>query len=315
MFDLISVGEMLIDFLPGDEPGMYIRKAGGAPANVAIAAARNDIKAGFCGRTGDDDFGRFLFQTLREYDVTVLCPEPVKEATTTMAFVTLQCDGERSFTFARKPGADMFLTAADVDKIPVWETRILHAGSCSLSKLPASQATEYAMSIAAQAGRMVSFDVNYRDLLWDGDRAAAIHAVQGVLPYVDLLKISQEEMDFVGGGSNIPALMKDFSISAVVMTAGAKGACCYWDSAKLFAKGIAANCVDATGAGDAFWGAFLAHLIHAGIEKTEQLTHALLKEAMIDGNLAGRLCVQKKGAIESLPTREQIQHLRKDLAL
>lgn len=315
MFDLISVGEMLIDFLPGDEPGVYIRKAGGAPANVAIAAARNGLRAGFCGRTGDDDFGRFLFGTLRKNDVAVLCSEPVKEATTTMAFVTLCENGERSFIFARKPGADMFLTKADVDESGVRETRVLHAGSCSLSRPPASEATAYAMSIAAQAGRLVSFDVNYRDPLWDGDRSAAIQAVRGVLPHVDLLKISDEELDFVGGETNIPALMEENDIAAVVLTAGAKGACCYWDSTKLFAKGIPANCVDATGAGDAFWGAFLSHIVREGVKSTEQMTHALLKEAMIDGNLAGRLCVQKKGAIESLPTREQIEQLRKELAL
>lgn len=315
MFDLISVGEMLIDFLPGGEPGVYIRKAGGAPANVAIAAARNGIRAGFCGRVGDDDFGRFLFDTLRENDVAVLCPEPAKEAITTMAFVTLRGDGERSFAFARKPGADMFLTKADVDASGVRETRVLHAGSCSLSRPPASEATAYAMSIAAEAGRLVSFDVNYRDLLWDGDRAAAIDAVRKVLPDVDLLKISDEELDFVGGETNIPTLMKENDIAAVVLTVGAKGACCYWDSAKLFAKGMPANCVDTTGAGDAFWGAFLSHLVREGVAGTQLLTHALLKGAMLDGNLAGRLCVQKKGAIESLPTREQIERLRKELAL
>ena len=315
MFDLISVGEMLVDFLPGDEPGVYIRKAGGAPANVAIAAARNGLRIGFCGRTGDDDFGRFLFETLRKNDVAVLCPEPVKEAITTMAFVTLRGDGERSFTFARKPGADMFLTKADVEASGVRETRILHAGSCSLSRPPASEATACAMSLAEQAGRLVSFDVNYRDPLWDGDRSAAIHAVGGVLPHVDLLKISDEELDFVGGEANIPTLMKENDIAAVVLTVGAKGASCYWDSTKLFAKGIPADCVDATGAGDAFWGAFLSHIVRGGVKSAEQLTHALLREAMIDGNLAGRLCVQKKGAIESLPTREQIEQLRKELAL
>ncbi len=314
MLDLICVGEILIDFLPGGEPGIYICKAGGAPANVAIAASRNGLKTGFCGKVGDDDFGRFLFQTLRENDVAVLCPEPVKEAVTTMAFVTLREDGERSFTFARKPGADMFLTQTDVDACNISDTRILHAGSCSLSKPPASQATEHAMSGASKSGILVSFDVNYRDLLWDADRPAAIRAVRRVLPYVDLLKISEEELDFVGGEAEISAVMKENNIAAVVLTAGAKGACCYWDSTKLFVKSVPVTCVDATGAGDAFWGTFLSCLVREGVEKTNQLTHFLMKEAMIYGNLAGRLCVQKKGAIESLPTLEQIKRLRQELA-
>ena len=315
MFDLICVGEMVIDFLPGDEQGIYIRKAGGAPANVAIAAARNGLKAGFCGRVGDDDFGRFLFTTLQENQVTVLCPEPVAEATTTMAFVTLHQGGERSFTFARKPGADMFLTKADVDAAGIRDAKIIHAGSCSLSKPPASEATAHALAVGSQESKLVSFDVNYRDLLWDGNRSAAIEAVQGVLGYVNLLKISEEELDFVGGEENIPALMKKNGISAVVLTLGARGACCYWKDMKLIVKSIPADCVDATGAGDAFWGAFLSHLIRNCAEQSDQLTHALLKGAMLDGNLAGRLCVQKKGAIESLPTWEQIDALRKELSL
>ncbi len=315
MFDVICVGEMLIDFLPGEEAGVYIRKAGGAPANVAIAAARNGLNTGFCGRVGDDDFGRYLFDTLRENNATVLCPEPVKEAVTTMAFVSLLDGGERSFTFARKPGADMFLTMEDVDSANVRGAHIVHAGSCSLSMPPASESTAYALAAAAHEGRLVSFDVNYRDLLWNGDRAAAIDAVHEVLNHIDLLKISEEEIDFVGGEANIPDLMKKHGISVIVVTMGRKGACCYWSDSKLIAKGFTTECVDATGAGDAFWGAFLSRLIHGGVRNTNDLTHALLKDAMLDGNLAGMLCVQKKGAIESLPTREQIERLRLELAL
>ncbi len=197
MLDLICVGEILIDFLPGGEPGIYICKAGGAPANVAIAASRNGLKTGFCGKAGEDDFGRFLFQTLRENDVAVLCPEPVKEAVTTMAFVTLREDGERSFTFARKPGADMFLTQMDVDACNIIRHNAFYTpGSCSLSKPPASDATENAMSGASKSGILVSFDVNYRDLLWDADRPAAIRAY-AAYSLSRLLKISEEELDLL----------------------------------------------------------------------------------------------------------------------
>lgn len=315
MFDLICVGEMVIDFLPGEEQGIYIRKAGGAPANVAIAAARNGLKTGFCGRVGDDDFGRFLFTTLQDNKVTVLCPDPVSEATTTMAFVTLYQDGERSFTFARKPGADMFLTKADIAAAGIGEAKIVHAGSCSLSKPPASEATAYALAVGSQEGKLVSFDVNYRDLLWDGNRSAAKQAVSNVLPYVDLLKLSEEELDFAGGEANIQAMAEQYGITAVVVTLGARGACCYWNGKTFFAEGFLADCVDATGAGDAFWGAFLSRLVRGGVNNPQELSEELLREAMVYGNLAGRLCVQKKGAIESLPTWEQIETLRKELSL
>ena len=283
MLDLISVGEMVIDFLPGEEAGVYIRKAGGAPANAAIAVARNRLFAGFCGRVGADDFGRFLLDTLKENQVAVLCPAMVEEAVTTMAFVTLGPGGERSFTFARKPGADMFLTKADVDVALAQGARILHAGSCSLSAPPASEATAYALSQASKRGYMVSFDVNYRDLMWGGDRAAARASVAAILPYVDLLKISEEETDFMDAVWELP--------------------------------GRPAKAVDATGAGDAFWGGFLSCLLHKGVYSTQQLTKSLLQEAMEYGNAAGWLCVQKKGAIESLPTLAEIERIRKESAL
>lgn len=100
--DLYSVGEMLVDFLPGSEPGSYIRNAGGAPANVAIAAARNGLEAAMCCSVGDDDFGRYLLGTLRENRVRCIRREPCREAVTTMAFVSLTEEGERSFTFVRQ---------------------------------------------------------------------------------------------------------------------------------------------------------------------------------------------------------------------
>ena len=313
--DIICVGEMLIDFLPGDESGVYIRKAGGAPANVAIAASRNGLKSGFCGRVGDDDFGRFLFDTLRENRVEVLCPELVGQAVTTMAFVTLSADGDRSFTFARKPGADMFLTRDHVDRAQVVKSRIIHAGSCSLSKDPAADATVYAMEQGKKAGKLVSFDVNYRNVMWDDNLQAATAAVQKILPAIDLLKISEEETGMVGGEENITAMAKENGISVVVETLGAKGARCYWKGQIINIPGMKATCVDATGAGDAFWGGFLAYLINHGVETPDDLTEEILMEALRYGNIAGWLCVQKKGAIESLPTTAEIEAIKRKMDL
>lgn len=313
--DIVCVGEMVIDFLPGEEPGIYIRKAGGAPANVAIAAARNGLESGFCGRVGNDDFGRFLHDTLRENKVAVLCPEMVGDAITTMAFVTLNEHGDRSFTFARKPGADMFLTREDVDRAGVSRANIVHAGSCSLSKKPASDATVYAMEQAEAAGRLVSFDVNYRNLLWDNDREAAAEAVNAILDLVDLLKISEEEADMVGGEAAITDMAKANGISAVVETLGSEGARCFWNGQIIQIPGLKTKCVDTTGAGDAFWGCFLSTLVKAGVKTGADLTAEILEKALRHGNVAGWLCVQKKGAIESLPTTEEIEKSYKELYL
>lgn len=305
MMDLVCVGEMLIDFLPGAEAGSYIRKAGGAPANVAVAAARNGLEVGFCGRMGNDEFGKFLVGTLRENAVKVLCPRLVDEAVTTMAFVSLNEDGDRSFTFARKPGADMFLTRTDVDEANVAGAGLVHAGSCSLSKDPAADATRYALESAHKAGRLVSFDVNYRNLMWNDDRAACIDAVKGILPFVDFLKISEEEEDMLGLPPEQAA--NTYHIAVLVETLGSDGARCYYRGKTFTVPGRKAVCVDATGAGDAFWGGFLSCLIHGHVSSPADLTEDLVRQALRYGNVAGWLCVQKKGAMESLPTTEEIR--------
>ena len=166
--DIYSIGEMVIDFIPGEEKGSYIRNAGGAPANVAIAAARNGLETGMCCKVGEDDFGKFLMETLKKEGVRVMCRKRYEEATTTMAFVSLKDDGERTFTFARKPGADMFLKEFEVH-----------------------------------------FDINYRNLMWKDDKAICAKALDEILDFVDILKISEEEVDMVGGEENIENLMKE----------------------------------------------------------------------------------------------------------
>lgn len=309
--DVICVGEMLIDFIPGNEPFSYIRKAGGAPANVAIAIGKNGLKAGFCGKMGDDDFGRFLIDTLKENHVEALCEDLTKDAVTTMAFVTLAEDGDRSFTFARKPGADTLLTIEDIKKAKIEESKMVHAGSCSLSQGTAVEATVYAMKAAHENNKLVSFDVNYRNVMWDDDIDACTAKVREVLPYVDFLKISEEEVDMMGGEDNILPLMKENGITVVIETLGANGAKCFFGGEVREIPGRKAKAVDATGAGDAFWGGFLSSILIQGAEKKEDITLENILKAMEYGNIAGWICVQTKGAIDSLPTRAQIEEYLK----
>lgn len=312
MRDIFSIGEMVIDFIPGSEPASYIRKAGGAPANVAIAMAKNGLKAGMCCKVGDDDFGRFLVDTLKEYKVEVLCPKLCEEAITTMAFVTLADNGERKFTFARKPGADMLLKPEEVLETEVKDSVIIHAGSCSLSAQPEREATEKAMKVGHENGRLVSFDVNYRNLMWHDDQDACAKAVMENLPYVDLLKISEEEVDMMGGEDSLPDLMKKNDIAVIVETLGSEGAKVFFGDQVIRVNGIRVKAVDATGAGDAFWGAFLSSLRIQGVEKAADFTEEILKNAIDYGNVSGCICVQSKGAIASIPTRAQIEAYLKE---
>ena len=305
--DLYSVGEMLVDFLPGSEPGSYIRNAGGAPANVAIAAARNGLEAAMCCSVGDDDFGRYLLGTLRENRVRCIRREPCREAVTTMAFVSLTEEGERSFTFVRKPGADMFLREEDVREADIRDTVIVHAGSCSLSASPAAEATAKALHLGREMGRLVSFDVNYRDMMWNGSQEACAAKVREILPDVDLLKISEEEADMLGGEAELPALMERYGLTLVVLTLGGQGARGYFRGRRLAVPGRRAHCADATGAGDAFWGGMLSQMRFRGVTQAEQLTEPLVQEALEYGNVSGWLCVKSRGAIPSLPTRQEIE--------
>lgn len=303
---LMSVGEMVIDFLPGDGAGVYIRKAGGAPANVAIAVSRQGGKAAFCGMMGNDDFGRFLLSTLRENGVRPLIEALTEEAVTTMAFVTLSEGGERSFTFARKPGADMLLTREHVRDAFFEDATIVHAGSCSLSKGTAADATAYAMRRGRALGKLVSFDVNYRPLLWDGDDDRAAQAVRDVLPYVDLLKVSEDELFLIGGREGLAALAERHGIGVVVRTLGGEGAVCRFSGREFRVPAVPADCVDTTGAGDAFWGAFLACLMRSGVTAMAHITPELIARALRMGAVSGSLCVRRKGAIESLPTLDEV---------
>lgn len=306
--EFITVGEMVIDFLPGSEPGSYIRNAGGAPANVAIAAARNGLNAGMYCKVGNDDFGRFLIKTLEENKVTPLSPELCDEATTTMAFVSLTENNERSFTFARKPGADMMLDKAEIKDEDLKDCKILLAGSCSMSAGKAVEATEYAMKRAHELGALVGYDINYRNLMWHDDKQACADKVKEILPYVDLLKISDEEVDMVGGHDNVLALMKEYNIAVVILTLGKDGAECFFNGDSFVTPGYKADYVaDTTGAGDAFWGGFLSRVLNLGADSVDKFTVEILKDAVNYGNVSGSLAVREKGAIASLPTKEQIE--------
>lgn len=303
--DIICTGEMLIDFTPGATPRSYTANPGGAPANVAIAAARNGLQTAFLGILGNDDFGRLLQDTLKQDNVQMLCPHLTDEAITTLAFVTLYEGGERSFTFARKPGADILLSEDDVKEEDIDKCRMLHAGSVSLSDSPSREAVYKAMETASRKGKLVSFDINYRDMIWhDIDRCKK--EVDRILPFVDLLKISDEELFFAGGEENIPAFMEKNNIKVLIETLGAKGAKYFFEGKSGIVEGRKVQAVDATGAGDAFWGGFLSSILMDGIQNKDSITEDIVKKALTYGNASGSICVQKMGGIPALPTKEDI---------
>ena len=306
MADVYCIGEMVIDFTPGTEKNSYLRNPGGAPANVAIALSRLGKSAAFCGKVGDDDFGRFLQETLQENGVEVACAEKTQDAITTLVFVSLDQNGNRSFTFARKPGADMLLSHADIRRQDIQACKIVHAGSCSLSAGTARAATMFALQSARALGKLVSFDVNYRALLWKTPEACA-EQVRNVLPFVDFLKISDEESFLLGGEEALTGMMHTFGVSLIVLTCGRNPVKALWRGGMLVQPVPDIKALDTTGAGDAFWGAALAAFLDAGVTKANQLTEAALKNALWRGAVAGTLCVQRYGAIPALPELAELE--------
>ena len=307
--DIISIGETLIDFIPGDKPGIYIRNPGGGPANAAVAMARNGCDVGLYSKLGNDDFGRFLKETLAGYGVRLLTPELTDEAVTTLAFVTLYEDGERSFTFARKPGADMLLRPEDIRDEDIRGTTFVSAASFSLAAEPVGEAVRLFLKKAHEAGKLGAFDINYRNTVWNDDKDKAAEAVKGILPYIDFLKVSEEEVDMIGGEDNFDRTMDEYGISVIVQTLGGDGAMCRYKGETIRIPGRKVKAVDATGAGDAFWGGFISQLAFRGVKSAADLSPELLREALNYGNVAGSRCVSTKGGMTSLPTRAEIEAL------
>lgn len=313
-YDILSVGEMVIDFTPGPQPRSYIANPGGAPANVAIAAARLGRKSAFCGKLSEDNFGGLLYETLQENKVTLTCSTRTS-ANTTLAFVHLHEGGERSFTFLRNPGADSQFCCDDLPYEEIRCSKILHAGSCSLSSEPAACATKLAMEHAFKLNKIVSFDVNYRSLLWNGNEMAAKAKIQEVLPFVDLLKVSSEEINLLGGEESIPYVMAENNISLCVITYGSAGAvACYRDK-RFVLPSRPTDVADTNGAGDAFWAAALSCLLEEEEVNLSDISDSLIKRMLIWGNSAGGLAVQSYGAIPAFPHCDAFRIACKDYCL
>ena len=202
----------------------------------------------------------------------------------------------------------MMLDKSEIKDEDLKTCRLIQAGSCSLSAGKAVEATEYAMARTHELGKMVGFDINYRNTMWNDDKDACTKKVLSILKYVDFLKLSDEEIDMVGGHDKVLSVMKEYDIAAAVLTLGGGGAELFFDGQSYVVPGYRVDKVaDTTGAGDAFWGGFLSCVLNQGVSSVTQLNADILKYAVQYGNVSGSLSVREKGAIASLPTREKIE--------
>ena len=312
MIDVTALGETLIDFTPcgKSEAGQRIfeQNSGGAPANVLACLNKCGKKTAFIGKVGNDMHGQFLIDVMKDSGINTEGVVVDHNVFTTLAFVGLSETGERSFSFARKPGADTCLTQEELKEELIRDSKVFHIGSLSLTAEPARGTTFKALEVAKEAGCIISYDPNYRAPLWNS-KEAAIAGMRSVVSYVDVMKLSDEETalltDIVEPESAAKKLV-GMGVSVVAVTLGADGALVCTKEGSILVPGFKADMVDTTGAGDSFWGGFLKCLLDSG-KKPEEVSIEEAAEFAKYGNAVASLCVEKRGAIPAMPTIEAIK--------
>ncbi len=311
MFDVTALGEMLIDFtMQGrNEQGqrIFAQNAGGAPANVMAAMAKLGARTAFIGKAGNDMHGRFLKETLDNCGIDSTGFILSDDYFTTLAFVDVKENGEREFSFARNHGADKMLSISDIPFDMISNSHILHIGSISLTAEPCRSATMCAVREAKRANCVISYDPNYRDSLWSG-KQEAVSQMRSMLKYADLVKISEEETELMTDESDYEkaaeALLRQ-GVKVAVITLGKLGAYVRTSDGGQIVKGFRNKALDATGAGDAFWGGFLYQFCRCG-RLPEEVSVSETASFADFGNAVASVCVESYGAIPAMPTMEQV---------
>jgi fructokinase len=312
MADIITLGELLIDMTQDgiDEQGngRFTAYPGGAPANVAVAAARLGADTGFIGKVGDDSFGRSLAETLRKEGVNTDGLFVSDSVPTTMAIVSVDASGEREFSFYRNPGADTQLTTEEAvavieNDLPL----ILHAGSLSMTTSPYREACEEALRFAKERGVIISYDPNYRAALWDTEENA-VAMMKKLLPLADILKVSDEEMLMLTGTEDFEEgslVLSGYGPRLVLVTLGSQGVFVRYGEYAEVVPGFRVKVADTNGAGDTFLGAMLMQL--AGEEgPLSSIDWEKLKAMITYANRAASLTCSRHGAIPAMPTADEV---------
>lgn len=297
------LGDAVVDLLP-ESDGRLLPCPGGAPANVAVGIARLGGTSGFIGRVGDDPFGALMQRTLLTEGVDITYLKQDEWHRTSTVLVDLNDQGERSFTFMVRPSADLFLETTD---LPCWRHgEWLHLCSIALSAEPSRTSAFTAMTAIRHAGGFVSFDPNIREDLWQDEPLLRL-CLRQALQLADVVKLSEEEWRLISGKTqndrDICALAKEYEIAMLLVTKGAEGVVvCYRGQVHHFA-GMSVNCVDSTGAGDAFVAGLLTGLSSTGLSTDEREMRRIIDLAQ----RCGALAVTAKGAMTALPCRQELE--------
>ena len=317
-YDVAALGELLIDFTQNgfSAQGNPIFEAnpGGAPCNVLAMLQKLGRKTVFIGKVGRDGFGYQLEAALKETGIATEGLRFDETVHTTLAVVQKKPDGDRDFSFYRKPGADVMLGAEEVREDLIRDARIFHFGSLSLTDEPARTATRRAVEIAEEAGVWISFDPNLRKPLWR-DEALAREQIRYGLRHCHILKISDDELEWLTGEPDqrkaMAELRAEFPIPLILLSMGKMGSCAYCgeQSAQMppFLNG---RTIETTGAGDTFMGCMLHQILDRGYEG---LSGGELEEMLRFANAAASIITTRRGALRVMPEKEEIYTLVKNM--
>ena len=306
--DVVALGELLIDFSPSGAGGngnpLFEMNPGGAPVNCLAALNRLGARTEFIGKIGKDNFGEFLSQVLVKAGIGNAGLSFSEHVHTTMAFVHLESNGECLFSFLRDPGADTQLKKKDVDLSLIDRAGIVHFGSLSFTNNPVRDTLLHVLKYATKKKKIISYDPNYRPLLWKNEKNALYWMKEG-LKYADVVKMSEEEAELLSGFNDVEKSAKavwDSGCKKVFITMGEKGA--YYYTGKDdngFVPAYSVKAVDTTGCGDAFMGAVLYQILYHSTRKTNDIVQF--------ANALGALCATKNGGIPAMPAKKSVLNL------
>jgi fructokinase len=313
MFDVVAFGELLIDFTPHelttDGNFLFQRNAGGGVANASVAVAKLGKSTAFIGKVGADEFGVFLRDTLEMNKVDIKGLKFSTDVNTTLAFVQLDKTGERKFSFYRNPGADTTLIENEIDYDIINQAKAFHFSSLLLTNEPSRSATLAALRTARAGGLLISYDPNLRPSLWNSIEEAREQIIS-VLGFVNILKISEEELEFITGNPDIYEgikLLGKYDNSIIFVTLGDKGCIYSYKGGIGSVDAYKVHAIDATGAGDGFLGGILYKLCSRTLMEINNMEKKEFEDIVRFGNAVGALVTTKKGGIPSMPTLVEVE--------
>lgn len=310
MTDVTALGEILIDFTPKGKM-LFEANAGGAPCNVLAALSKLSKSTAFIGKIGCDTFGGFLKQTLENYGINTDGLKETEDYFTTLAFVSLDENGNRDFAFSRKFSADIMLKKDDVDENIILNSKIFHCGTLSMTEDCSRKAQLFALDTAKSRNIAISVDPNLRLPLWKNESDAK-KAMDTVFSYADIIKISDYEIEFLCGEKDVllgaEKIFKQYSPKILFATCGENGAYLIKDDIMLHHPCFDVKTLDTTGAGDCFLGAALAKILDYNLD-FGSIQYKQCKDILQFASAAAGLATEKYGAMASMPTLEEILSL------